>query len=121
MHAKSPVCGIITEDVNSECDASLSKPDEPPPVLLIPPYVPVSPSNGAQEALCHPISAPAARVDVERGVWDVEQLREGYLIADLPSRFWRNASNFRGFSEFLLHLVATIIIAYSEIYLVFIL
>src|SRR5216683_4540455 len=41
--------------------------------------------------------------------------------SDLPSRYWRNASNFRGLSEFLLHYVATIILDYSENYLDFIL
>src|SRR5260370_26850626 len=38
-------------------------------------------------------------------------------VADLPSQFWRNASNFRGLFESLPHYVATIKIAYSEIYL----
>jgi hypothetical protein len=39
------------------------------------------------------------------------------VVADLPSQFWRNASNFRGLFESLPHYVATIKIAYSEIYL----
>src|SRR2546426_1908044 len=38
-------------------------------------------------------------------------------VSELPSRYWRNASNFRGLSEFLLHHVATIILDYSENYL----
>jgi hypothetical protein len=43
------------------------------------------------------------------------------LVADLPSRFWKNASNFRELSECLLHFVATIISSYNNIFLAFIL
>ena len=36
-------------------------------------------------------------------------------IADLSYRFWIKANNFHGLFEFLLHYVATIILAYIEI------
>jgi hypothetical protein len=40
-----------------------------------------------------------------------------FNATDLPSRFWGKASNFLELFEFLLHCVATIILAYYEFYL----
>ena len=58
-------------------------------------------------------------IDYFHPLTEPETKTYGPVPADLPSRFWRNASNFRGLSEFLLHYVATIILVYNENYLDF--
>jgi len=53
---------------------------------------------------------------VERQNQAMQEGKTGYTVTCLPCPFWGKASNFRGLFEFLLCYVATINIAYIEIF-----